>query len=393
MSIVFNLMINLYSIIILLVMFLFSFRQYDRFSPQQKLFHLMLMVTFAILCFDTLSRFDGRPGTYYMHLNFIGNLTVFLLSPVPSAVWLLYTNYEIYREEDRVKTLTKPLVVWFLLNGMLTVLSLRFHWFYFIDEDNVYHRGPLFLLPAAMTLLVIIIAFCMVWINRNKIEQKHFFSLVFFPAPPFAAIIAQILVYGTSLILNGLTISIFIVFITIQNHRMDTDFLTGVANRKKLEEYLQIRIAGSTEGRTFSAILVDLDHFKSINDCYGHEAGDHALKTTTALLKSCIGRNDFIARYGGDEFLIILDLTNEEELKKAVESISKCLELHNEASNKPYSLSFSMGYSVYDFKTHLTSEAFQKKIDLLMYDNKEVHKYSSPDGAFSGVSYRNAKRD
>ena len=379
MSIVFNLMINLYSIIILLVMFLFSFRQYDRFSPQQKLFHLMLIVTFTLLCFDTLSRFDGRPGTFYAYLNSTGNFSVFLLAPIPSAVWLLYTNYEIYRDEDRVKTLTKPLLVWFALNGVLTALSLRFHWFYYIDEMNVYHRGPLFLLPAIMTLLVIIIAFCMVWINQKKIEQKHFFSLVFFPAPPLAAIIVQILVYGTSLILNGLTISILIVFITIQNHRMDTDFLTGVANRKKLEEYLLARISGSTEGRTFSAILIDLDHFKSINDRYGHETGDHALKTAVALLKNCLGRNDFIARYGGDEFFIILDFSNEEALEKTVENILKHMELYNEASSKPYSLSFSMGYAIYDFKTHLTSEAFLKKIDLLMYDDKEAHKSCNLD--------------
>lgn len=334
----------------------------------------MLLLTLLLLFFDTFSRFDGRPETYYTYFNFIGNFVVFLLGPLPSMVWMAYANYEIYHDVNRVKTMVKVTSIWLAINGLLTLLSLQYHWLYYIDKENVYHRGPLFLFPAMLTVCSILIAFVMVSQNRKRIEKKHYFSLVFFPVPPLVAILTQIYVYGTSFILNGLTISLLIVFITIQNQRMDTDYLTGVANRKKLEEYLKAKIAGSTATRTFSAILIDLDHFKSINDTYGHETGDQALEIAAGLLKSCIRRNDFIARYGGDEFCIIMDISDEEDLKAAAENLSRCLDLHNQVSDKPYTISFSMGYSVYDFKAHLTAEAFQKKIDLLMYENKGAQK-------------------
>ncbi|WP_419821570.1 GGDEF domain-containing protein [Anoxybacterium hadale] len=374
MNLLFNLMLNLYSAIILIVMCAHSCRRHDKYSLQQKLFHLMLLLTLLLLFFDTLSRFDGHAQTYYVYFNSIGNFVVFLMGPLPSVVWMAYANYEIYRDERRVKALARVMSLWLALNGLLTLLSLRYHWLYYIDEGNIYHRGPLFLVPAMLTVGSILIAFVMVSQNRKRIEKKHYFSLVFFPVPPLVSILVQIYVYGTSLILNGLTISLLVVFITIQNQRMDTDYLTGVANRKKLEEYLKAKIAGSTAARTFSAILIDLNNFKLINDTYGHETGDQALETAAGLLKSCIRRNDFIARYGGDEFCIIMDISDEEDLIAATENLSRCLDLHNQVSDKPYKISFSMGYSVYDFKTHLTPEAFQKKIDLLMYENKNKQK-------------------
>jgi diguanylate cyclase (GGDEF)-like protein len=65
--------------------------------------------------------------------------------------------------------------------------------------------------------------------------------------------------------------------------------------------------------QTFSIIMIDLDHFKKINDVYGHENGNHVLKQVAELLGSVIGEQDIVARYGGEEFIILLDEANEEK--------------------------------------------------------------------------------
>jgi len=193
-------------------------------------------------------------------------------------------------------------------------------------------------------------------------------SLVFFAVPPFVCIILQILIYEIPFMLNGLSLSLLIVFFTIQNRRMDTDFLTGAYNRKSLEAYMRKKINASTENSTFSAILVDLNDFKAINDNFGHDMGDEALETSVRLLKSCIRHNDFIARFGGDEFYIILDVSDLFALDATVFRINRCLEKYNKSAARPFTLGFSMGYAVYDYRSKMKVEEFQKKIDMMMYE-------------------------
>jgi diguanylate cyclase (GGDEF)-like protein len=330
----------------------------------------MLQVTIVMLVLDTFGRLDGNPDTVYSQLNYFGNFFVFLLSPVAPSLWLLYAHCEVYHDESRTKRLMKPLFAISALNAVLTVLSLHFKWFYYIDDENIYHRGPLFLVPAFLTVGLILAAFILILLNRKSVEKKHYYSLILFAVPPFISVIIQIIFYGMSFMLNAVTISLLIIFITIQNRRMDTDYLTGVYNRKRLESYMKYRISASSENNTFSAILIDLDNFKNINDTLGHDAGDQALEVSVSLLKSCLRSNDFIARYGGDEFYIILDVSNKDDLERTIERINHCLEKYNENPAKAYPLGFSMGYAVYDVDSHLKAEEFQKQIDIMMYENK-----------------------
>ena len=334
----------------------------------------MLQITILLLIFDTFSRFDGKPDTIFSLLNQGGNFIVFALSPVLPCLWMLYSHYEIFRDETRTKRLMTPLALLGAINIVGTILSLFFNWFYFIDEENIYHRGPYFWASAALTFSLIFATFLMIVFHRNKIEKKHYFSLVFFAVPPFLCINLQLIVYGLSLILNGLTLSLLIVFITIQNRKMDTDYLTEVYNRKKLESYLKYKISSSTEQKTFSAILIDLNNFKAINDTYGHDMGDNALETSVALLRSCLRSDDFIARYGGDEFYIILNISDYADLEQMVARIHCSLETYNANPSKSYSLGFSMGYAVYDFHSQMKADEFQKQVDLLMYEDKRSNK-------------------
>ena len=340
----------------------------------------MLQVAVVMLVLDTFSRFDGNPDTVYSQLNYFGNFFVFLFSPVVPSLWLLYAHCEVYHDESRMKRLMKPLLAVLALNAVMTVLSLHFKWFYYIDDDNIYHRGPLFLVPAFLTVGLILAAFILILVNRKSVEKKHYLSLVLFAVPPFISVVIQIISYGMSLMLNALTISLLIVFITIQNRRMDTDYLTGAYNRKRLEAYLKYRISISSGNNTFSAILIDLDNFKNINDTFGHDIGDQALEASVSLLKSCLRSNDFIARYGGDEFYIILDVSNKDVLERTVQRINSCLEKHNENPANLYQLGFSMGYAVYDVDSHLKAEEFQKQIDMMMYENKRTDKDTIKSG-------------
>lgn len=84
------------------------------------------------------------------------------------------------------------------------------------------------------------------------------------------------------------------------------DALTGVANRKHLEERLEAELAFAVRhDAELSVIIADLDHFKRVNDTYGHLAGDEVLKCAAKRLKDALRTEDFVGRYGGEEFLVV----------------------------------------------------------------------------------------
>jgi diguanylate cyclase (GGDEF)-like protein/PAS domain S-box-containing protein len=89
------------------------------------------------------------------------------------------------------------------------------------------------------------------------------------------------------------------------------DALTGLYNRRYLEEILEREFRRSSRSQQhLGIIMIDLDHFKSFNDAFGHDAGDGVLRETGMLLTKCIRAEDFVCRYGGEEFVVILPTAN-----------------------------------------------------------------------------------
>jgi diguanylate cyclase (GGDEF)-like protein len=89
-----------------------------------------------------------------------------------------------------------------------------------------------------------------------------------------------------------------------------TDGLTQVANKRYLIEFLEREISRAIRfGRPLSVVMLDLDHFKQVNDTYGHLAGDAVLRELTARLGKLVRREELLARYGGEEFVLVLPET------------------------------------------------------------------------------------
>ncbi len=108
-----------------------------------------------------------------------------------------------------------------------------------------------------------------------------------------------------------------------------TDSLTGLWNRGYLEEMLEIEFKRARRYKhDVSIAIVDLDHFKQINDTYGHMAGDEVLRQVSEDIRSCIRETDFVGRYGGEEIVVILPETDIETAKTIAEKIRNTIESH-----------------------------------------------------------------
>ena len=117
--------------------------------------------------------------------------------------------------------------------------------------------------------------------------------------------------------------------VEIQNHASEarTDALTLLANRRAFDDEMGRRVAElSRQGRTFSLVMADVDHFKKFNDTHGHQAGDEALRAVAKLLRRTMREMDLVARYGGEEFAMILPGTNLDDACKAALRACKALD-------------------------------------------------------------------
>lgn len=112
-----------------------------------------------------------------------------------------------------------------------------------------------------------------------------------------------------------------------QHRDARTDALTGLANRRAMQERgrVELKLAKRT-GVAVSVILADLDHFKSINDRHGHEAGDAALVRVAAVLKGALRESDALGRWGGEEFIAVLPATAAAGAKEVAERMRLAIE-------------------------------------------------------------------
>jgi len=191
-----------------------------------------------------------------------------------------------------------------------------------------------------------------------------------FAIPPFIGALIQIKFYGVALIWIGMTLSILIIFINIQNEQMYLDYLTGLFNRRQLDFYLQEIIQKNKAN--IAGIMIDLNSFKNINDHYGHNTGDEALKYTSLLLRKTFPCHSFISRYGGDEFVVLFEIKDKTDLEKSLSRLRENIEQFNNTNTIPYKINLSIGADLYNQTTKMSGQEFLNHIDSLMYQDKQT---------------------
>jgi len=152
-----------------------------------------------------------------------------------------------------------------------------------------------------------------------------------------------------------------------------TDSLTGLYNRRGFFELSQREVERAKRfGRPFSVIMLDIDHFKSINDTYGHEAGDQVLEKVTARLRDKLRTVDIVGRYGGEEFSILLPESEPAGALEAGERLRRCIadELI-ETSQGILKVTISLGLTTLTDNSK-TLEELLKFADQALYQAKEA---------------------
>ncbi|MEY2417214.1 MAG: hypothetical protein QOH53_2548, partial [Ilumatobacteraceae bacterium] len=153
-------------------------------------------------------------------------------------------------------------------------------------------------------------------------------------------------------------------------HQALHDTLTGLPNRALLEDRLIHGLAGSRRrGSQLGVMFLDIDQFKMVNDSLGHSAGDDLLRQAAERIAGAIRPGDTVARFGGDEFVVVCDDVSAIETERVAERVLRALSLPMHLVNQEMHVSASLGIALAD--EHATPESLLRDSDSAMYRAKE----------------------
>ncbi|BCH31976.1 GGDEF domain-containing protein [Mesorhizobium sp. L-8-10] len=155
-------------------------------------------------------------------------------------------------------------------------------------------------------------------------------------------------------------------------HAALTDSLTGMHNRRYFDDALREYIAEFRRiDRPVGLMVLDLDHFKQVNDTHGHDVGDEVLRAVAGCLKDLTRYHDVVARVGGEEFAVVAPNMDTDQLAKLAERIRKAIAgMAVLSGNVRLRITTSMGLAVWDGEE--TAEGFYRRADKLLYEAKRL---------------------
>ena len=341
-------------------------------ESDQKVFFNLCFHSLLLFLLDILwTFFDGKIFFGSRTFNILVNAAYFSQIGILCYYWSGYSLFLIGKEiKSRMVSFLFALPM--LIIVLLGVASIWTGWFFYIDTSNCYHRGPLLFIQVILDfiylLLSFFVAFFMVGKYRNRTRRDKLVSVSALGFMPFVAEIAQMQAEGTSIFCVGAALGLLIVFLELQKEMISVDPLTKLNNRNQASIYLENRFRQTIPNKFIYMFVLDLDLFKQINDNFGHLAGDRALLAFASVLKRVCGRRGhFISRFGGDEFIVVANLENDECASELANIVS--MEVEKESSEFPFELKTSIGFA--KFEEGDSEQTLFERADRCLYRAKQ----------------------
>lgn len=254
--------------------------------------------------------------------------------------------------------------------GLISIVLLVINIFYplvFSISDGRYQRGFTYIIFLIFAAFYILDSLYLYVKRVKKNGSLKLFPVHIFLIPVILGVVIQAFFVEIAITWTSIAISVAGIMTALKNEIIFTDCLTGLYNRVYLE-FLHKR-ACNKKDCWVSGIMIDLNGFKQINDNYGHAEGDLALCIVADLLLKSFSEYGVVTRYAGDEFVIMLNTTDDQLIQKIIKSAKKNFVTENEKNDKLYQLSASMGYAITNLSNE-TIDDFMNRIDEQMYQDK-----------------------
>lgn len=337
-----------------------------------KTFLYVLCSTGLLLLLETWSWvFNGIIGEFYADMNYIGNFLLFVFNFLPTTCWFMYLDEKIIGDPNVIKRRKR---IYILLNLALVIVVFTNPWtniMFSIKPGNIYERGMGVYIMGAVNLMLIPLYIVVSRKHKRYIMGNVLQVILTLSILPIVGGVLQIMFYGITLIWPMLSLVAIFAYLLIEREELLKDNLTELYTRSRLENRLNFKLRHK---QAFTIMMIDMDDFKLINDRFGHDGGDEALKTISNLLRYSVKRCDSVYRYGGDEFIVLIESTLEETGNLVVERLNHEVDLLNQSNDRRYDMSMSIGCLFIDSEETRNIFEILSEVDSKMYNEKMKHK-------------------
>ncbi len=364
--------IGIVLIAVLIVCNLWRFQTRDR-ADRNLLMMMFLALTSCIA--DPISyTMKGATGLLPKIAVYFTSTWLFAANMLAVFFWVRFLSFHLNGGmPNRSRIVVNPVVG---IGLILLVINFFVPIVFSIDENNLYSRTHLYFLYMLIDYSLVVYSLVVYFRSKAKGGALKFFPIWVYIVPILVGGIIQSCFYGISVIPTSIAVSIAGVLASLQNEMIYHDQLTGLFNRSYLLYLLKKYVKNPKMKVT--GIMIDLNGFKHINDEFGHAVGDDALVISARILKSAVNNGGSVIRYAGDEFIILLNTQNDDDVEKCIAKIRTCFDEFSKSGSKPYALSVSVGSHKLHAKTE-SVDTFINVIDARMYEDKTAF-YASHAG-------------
>ena len=352
-----------------------------RYGPKKQLFDdrifelILMMAIIGCICEVGGFLVDGQSGLPARILVQVFNSIVFTTIPIIGYLWNLFINYRIYPNPTYQKSidwLRIPLYI----NTLLGLISCFYPILFTVDINNVYHRSYWGLFTLILTVFYIVYSFIRVTLARKHGHRYLVLPIMRLYIPLAIGTFIQLFAYGSSLIWAAFAVAMTATYLGVLDELASIDHLSNLYSRDHMDNYLSKH--EKDYDCSIVGIMIDIDHFKSINDIQGHQQGDKVIRDVGYLIHQATDYSDFAARYGGDEFIIFREAKSIEVGKEIIQKLEEEFEKYNSNKAEAQKISFSYGIALYKPQSS-TVDKFLKEMDTVMYQHKRSKAEILPD--------------
>ena len=361
--------ISIYAMLYLGMLFVLIMVRKEIYSVSSKLILHIIGVNLLTLLFELLAWVvDGMEGNLYYILSYTFNTLLFVSVGFIVAYWMSYVDYVIYHSKERI--VKHHYYMWVaLVTTVFALVNLFVPILFEVTSENFYVRGRFY--NMYFFLFVLLFVFNLVkTLYQQNVEDKAnvLWSIFIFLGLVLFAGVLQSMYYGLILVWPVMALATSIVYIFLETTTNNRDYVTKLYTRVKSDQYMRHLM---DDGKSFAVVMIDLDDYKNINDTYGHVMGDQVIRIFAKILDRLFSKDGMVSRFGGDEFLIVLEEVNKAYLEEKKIAIQR--QVKEEISKLPLrELRFSYGYS-FD-QSGKTVEELIIEADDFMYQNKAENK-------------------
>lgn len=332
---------------------------------------LLLISTIVVQIVNPISYLvDGHPQMVYRLLLWISDLIIYSANIVIGLLWMAMVTTHLNIRMSRwnkllVYSICTIAVILLIVNMFIPIV-------YGVDANNVYHRGPLASLYIEIEMFFAVDGIIMYIITKRRGGILKSFPVWQFALPVVIGAIVQQSVYGVSITVPCVAISILGLVMGLQNDREYSDETTGVYNRFYLD-YIKSKL-GSKSNSIFTVMMMNLNNFDAINESESYSEGDRVLRDVAGILNSLVGSRGSVIRYAGDEFIVILNSERPDEGAYLALNINRSIMDYNADFDGRYNLSMSIGNCIVDLRETSVDNVMNMVDDKMRQNRERYHR-------------------